>query len=204
MRARSGRPVGAGRLDDAVTDALRAVPRRDFLPDAVRGRADDDVALPLLHGQTGSQPTTVAAMLRLLDARPAQHVLDVGSGSGWTTALLAHLVGRDGEVLGLELEPAHVRFGRANVGAHGMPWAHVEAADPAHLGRPRPGGWDRILVSASPDELPRALVRQLAPGGRLVVPVRTTMVLVEVDADGRAHASEHGSYSFVPLRGPLT
>lgn len=186
-----------------MTDALRAVPRRDFLPDAVRDRADDDVALPLVHGQTGSQPTTVAAMLRLLDARPGQHVLDVGSGSGWTTALLAHLVGPDGEVLGLELEPTLVAFGRANVAAHGMPWARVEAADPAHLGRPRPGGWDRILVSASPVELPRPLVRQLAPGGRLVLPVRTTMVRVEVDTDGRAHTSEHGAYAFVPLRGPL-
>ncbi|GMA25408.1 hypothetical protein GCM10025864_31670 [Luteimicrobium album] len=142
-------------------------------------------------------------MLRLLDARSAQHVLDVGSGSGWTTALLAHLVGPDGEVLGLELEPALVAFGRANVGAQGTPWARVEAADPTQLGRPRPGGWGRILVSASPDELPRALVRQLAPGGRLVVPVRTTMVLVEVDPAGRAQVSEHGSYSFVPLHGPL-
>ncbi|MGC5168863.1 protein-L-isoaspartate O-methyltransferase family protein [Luteimicrobium sp. DT211] len=203
MRSRPARPVGAGPLDDAVTEALRAVPRRDFLPGDVRRRASDDVALPLGHGQTGSQPTTVAAMLRLLDVRPGQGVLDVGSGSGWTTALLAHLVGPDGEVLGLELEPALVAFGSANVAARATPWARVEAADPEHLGRARPGGWDRILVSASPDALPRALVRQLAPGGRLVVPVRTTMVLLEVDRHGRAHASEHGSYSFVPLRGPL-
>ncbi|MFC8734132.1 protein-L-isoaspartate O-methyltransferase [Luteimicrobium sp. NPDC057192] len=203
MRARPTRPTGAGTLDDAVTDALRAVPRRDFLPATVRGRADDDVALPLGHGQTGSQPSTVAAMLRLLDVRPGQHVLDVGSGSGWTTALLAHLVGPGGEVLGLELEPSLVAFGRSNLDARHAPWARVEAADPRHLGRARPGGWDRILASASPDELPRALVHQLAPGGRLVVPVRTTMVLVQVDAAGRAHASEHGSYVFVPLRGPL-
>ena len=203
MRARPARPTGAGPLDDAVTGALRAVPRRGFLPAAVRGRADEDVALPLGHGQTGSQPATVAAMLRLLDVRPGQHVLDVGSGSGWTTALLAHLVGPDGEVLGLELEPALVALGRSNLAGLHAPWACVEAADPQHLGRTRPGGWDRILVSASPDELPRALVHQLAPDGRLVVPVRTTMVLVEVDAGGRAHASEHGSYVFVPLRGPL-
>jgi len=203
MRRRPARPTGAGPLDDAVTEALRAVPRRDFLPAAVRGQADDDVALPLGHGQTGSQPSTVAAMLRLLDVRHGQHVLDVGSGSAWTTALLAHLVGPDGEVLGLELEPSLVAFGRSNLAARHAPWARVEAADPRHLGRARPDGWNRILVSASPDELPRALVHQLAPGGRLVVPVRTTMVLVEVDAEGRAHASEHGSYVFVPLRGPL-
>ncbi len=195
--------MGAGPHDDVVTQALAAAPRRDFLPAPVRARADDDMALPLGFGQTGSQPTTVAAMLRLLDVRPGQHVLDVGSGSGWTTALLAHLVGPSGEVLGLELVPELVVLGRDDLEVHGTPWARIESADPENLGRPRPGGWDRILVSASPRELPGALVRQLAPGGRLVVPVRTTMMLVTLDDDGHSHVSEHGAYSFVPLRGPL-
>jgi protein-L-isoaspartate(D-aspartate) O-methyltransferase len=186
-----------------VTQALAAVPRRDFLPASVRSRADDDVALPLGYGQTGSQPTTVAAMLRLLEVGPGQHVLDVGSGSGWTTALLAHLVGPTGEVLGLELVPELVVLGRDHLEARRAPWARIEPADPDRLGRARPGGWDRILVSASPRRLPGALVRQLAPSGRLVVPVRTTMVLVTVGDDGRALVSEHGAYSFVPLHGPL-
>ncbi|MBD8059368.1 protein-L-isoaspartate carboxylmethyltransferase [Cellulomonas sp. JH27-2] len=178
---------------------MRAVPRVDFLTAEQRQFADRDRALPLWHGQTGSQPSTVAAMLRLLAVPPGAHVLDVGAGSGWTTALLAHLVGSSGEVLGLELDAELAAWGAANVARHDVPWARIEAADPRHLGRERPGGWDRILVSASPRRLPRALVRQLAPDARMVIPVRTTMTLV-VSTAGRIGTSAHGAYTFVPLR----
>ncbi|WP_370526133.1 protein-L-isoaspartate O-methyltransferase [Cellulomonas sp. JH27-2] len=189
----------AGDLDDDVARVMRAVPRVDFLTAEQRQFADRDRALPLWHGQTGSQPSTVAAMLRLLAVPPGAHVLDVGAGSGWTTALLAHLVGSSGEVLGLELDAELAAWGAANVARHDVPWARIEAADPRHLGRERPGGWDRILVSASPRRLPRALVRQLAPDARMVIPVRTTMTLV-VSTAGRIGTSAHGAYTFVPLR----
>jgi len=185
--------------DDDVARVMRAVARVDFLPAEQRQLADQDRALPLWHGQTGSQPSTVAAMLRLLDVPVGARVLDVGAGSGWTTTLLAHLAGSSGEVLGLELDTELAAWGAANVARHDVPWARIEAADPRHLGRERPGGWDRILVSASPRRLPRALVRQLALDARMVIPVRTTMTLV-VRTGGRVEASAHGAYTFVPLR----
>lgn len=184
----------------AVAEAMRTLDRARFLPhDQVR-HAHEDRALPLFHGQTGSQPSTVAAMLRLLQVPVGARVLDVGSGSGWTTALLARLVGPTGQVLGLELDPDLRAFGAANVASWDMPWARVEQADADLLGRPLAGGWDRILVSASALALPTELVDQLAPGGRLVVPVGTAMTLVVRGADGSARITRHGEYVFVPLR----
>ncbi|WP_444663275.1 protein-L-isoaspartate O-methyltransferase family protein [Cellulomonas sp. CW35] len=188
-----------------VADAMRAVPRADFLPPAQRGNATQDQALPLWQGSTCSQPSTVAAMLRLLDVPRGARVLDVGAGSGWTTALLAWLVGPQGEVLGLELEPQIAQWGaqnlerfvaqhRAEVGR-----ARLERAEPGTVGRPRAGGWDRALVSAAARTVPDALVGMLADPGRLVLPVRSTMHLV-VRADGQVSVSTHGSYAFVPLR----
>src|SRR5690606_37588678 len=131
-----------------------AVDRRGFLPRAQRPVADADRPLSIGHEQTCSQPSTVAAMLRLLRVPRGAAVLDVGAGSGWTTALLAHLVGPEGEVLGVELVPGIAAWGAANLARQEMPWARLLPARSGTLGSPREGGWQRILVSASPDELP--------------------------------------------------
>ncbi len=184
---------------DAVDAAFRAVPRRAFLPRSQRPFASADRPLEIGHGQTSSQPSTVANMLRLLAVPRGAHVLDVGAGSGWTTALLAHLVGPDGEVLGVERRPDLAAWGAANVTRAAMPWARLVRSRPGVLGWPRDGGWDRVLVSAAADALPQPLVDQVAVGGRMVVPVRHVMLLVERDDDGTVHVSEHGTYTFVPL-----
>ncbi len=184
---------------DDVAEAMRALDRTGFLPAAVRDRAAEDRPLPLWHGQTSSQPSTVAAMLRLLEVPVGARVLDVGAGSGWTTALLARLVGPAGTVLGLELDPELAVWGAQNVAAAAMPWAVVEQARPGALGRPVDGGWDRILVSAAARRMPAELVGQLADGGRLVIPVRSTMHLVVRRGD-HVDDTTHGSYTFVPLR----
>jgi protein-L-isoaspartate(D-aspartate) O-methyltransferase len=184
---------------DRVGEAMAAVPRRRFLPVAERWRASYDGPLPIGHGQTCSQPRTVEDMLRLLDVHPGDRVLDVGSGSGWTTALLAHLTGPDGSVLGLELEPDLVAAGRRHLGDD-RPWARIEAARPGLLGDPAGAPYDRILVSAGADELPEDLVGQLAAPGRLVVPVAGELLLVEVGPDGSRRRTAHGWYRFVPLR----
>ncbi len=100
---------------DRVDAAFAAVPREWFLPPDRRHRAAYDGPIDIGHGQTCSQPRTVANMLRLLDVHAGDRVLDVGSGSGWTTALLAHLTGPDGHVLGLEVVPELVAFGAGNL-----------------------------------------------------------------------------------------
>ncbi len=151
------------------------------------------------HGQTNSQPRTVEAMLRLLDVRPGQRVLDVGSGSGWSTALLAHLTGDTGEVLGVEIERDLVDFGAANLAATHQSWASIRAAEPGVLGLPDHAPYDRILVSAEPRTLPDELVQQLGDGGRMVIPVNGTMLLVTRTGED-VEVTQHGGYRFVPLR----
>jgi protein-L-isoaspartate(D-aspartate) O-methyltransferase len=124
----------------------------------------------------------------------------VGTGSGWTTALLAHLTGPGGEVLGVELEADLVRFGSENLTRTGQPWASIRAATAGVLGWPDRAPYDRILVSAEPRELPAGLVDQLAADGRMVIPVAGTMLLVVGGGTGQVTISRHGRYRFVPLR----
>jgi protein-L-isoaspartate(D-aspartate) O-methyltransferase len=183
---------------DAVDAAFVAVPRAGFLPAGLIERSSFDGPIQIGHGQTNSQPRTVADMLRLLDVHPGHRVLDVGSGSGWTTALLAHLTGPTGSVLGVEILPDLVTMGANNLRACDMPWAAIEAADPDVLGRPEQGPFDRILVSAAARVLPGELVEQLSDAGRLVVPVSGTLLLAERVGQEET-ISEHGSYRFVPL-----
>jgi protein-L-isoaspartate(D-aspartate) O-methyltransferase len=183
---------------DAVADAFAATPRDEFLPVAERPRAAYDGPLDIGHGQTNSQPRTVANMLRLLDVRAGQQVLDVGAGSGWTTALLAHLTGPTGKVVGVESVPGLVAFGAANLRRTGRAWASIEQAGEGILGQPQHAPYDRILVSADARRLPDELVEQLVEGGRMVIPVVGTMLLVVRHPDG-AQVSRHGSYRFVPL-----
>ncbi|TIC88220.1 methyltransferase domain-containing protein [Nocardioides sp. GY 10113] len=180
-----------------VADAFLAVPRRDFLPARQRRFADDDRPLDIGHAVTNSQPSTVRDMLELLDVHPGMRVLDVGSGSGWTTALLAHLVGPDGEVVAVERLPELVTAARASLGDR-YPQASVQPARPGVLGVPERAPYDRILVSADAGELPDALVDQLAVGATLVVPVAGEMLRVTRTDAGRA-VTRHGRYLFVPL-----
>ncbi|NHA68923.1 protein-L-isoaspartate carboxylmethyltransferase [Phycicoccus sp. CMS6Z-2] len=184
--------------------AFDAQPRERFLPRAVVGDAGRDGPLDIGHGQTNSQPRTVRAMLELLDVRPGQRVLDVGAGSGWSTALLAELTGSGGVVVGVERVPALVRWASAAVGAAGVPWAEVRRAREGVLGLPGEPPFHRVLVSAMARTLPRPLLRQLVPGGVLVVPVDGRMLRVvrpaAPDADPEdAQVTEHGTYRFVPL-----
>jgi len=184
---------------DAVTAAFAATPREGFLPPAKAGQAAYDGPIDIGQGQTNSQPRTVEAMLRLLEVGRGDRVLDVGSGSGWTTALLAHLTGPEGRVVGVELEPALVEFGADNLSRADLPWAEIRQAEPGVLGLPAEGRYDRILVSAEPRTLPQELVDQVADGGRMVIPVSGTMLLVVRHGDD-VKTTRHGGYRFVPLR----
>ena len=184
---------------DRVALAFERTPREGFLPEGERRSSAFDGPLPIGLGQTNSQPRTVEAMLRLLDVHEGHRVLDVGSGSGWTTALLARLTGPGGRVLGVELEPELVEFGRANLERAGVPWASIHEALPGVLGLPGAAPYHRILVSAMARSLPDELVDQLHTGGVLVAPVAGTMLRVARSMRGLG-ITRHGRYRFVPLR----
>lgn len=182
-----------------IREVMHDIDRAGFLPPRQRPHAGQDVPLPIGHGQTNSQPTTVATMLELLEVREGDRVLDIGCGSGWTTALLSRLAGGAGRVTGVELIPQLTEFGRDNLARLDLPNAEIRQAAPEVFGLPDEGPFDRILVSAEADELPDELVDQLGEGGILVVPVAGMMVKVRLNHPGTPQVTYHGDFRFVPL-----
>jgi len=182
---------------DKVSEAFQAVDRQDFLPEEVRAHASDDKPFPIGYGQTNSQPSTVRQMLEWLDVYEGQKVLDVGFGSGWTTALLSKLVGKTGEVFAVEIIPELVEFGRDNCEKAGVDNARLFHASESP-GLPAHAPYDRILVSASADHIPQELLDQLKTDGILVIPVRSS-ILVITKAGGELSVDKHPGYTFVPF-----
>ena len=185
-----------------IDEAFALHPRARFLPPGVRGWAHDDRPLPIGHGQTNSQPSTVWQMLEWLDVHEGQRVCDVGSGSGWTTALLSSLVGSTGRVVAVELLPALVKMGRQNCDDSGVTNAEFHRAIDVY-GWPKGAPYDRILVSASAAALPRELIRQLVVGGKLVIPVRQDILEITKQSEDEWDTRWHMGYIFVPLRRQL-
>ena len=168
----------------AIIAAFEAVDRIHFVRPQARREAYGDHPLSIGQGQTISQPYTVAFMLEKLQPATGQRILDVGAGSGWTTALLSHIVGPSGSVSGTEIVPDLVSFGRKNLANFEFPQGRI---DPAGKTVGCPGQtFDRILVSAAARTIPSSLVDQLGRNGRLVIPVQSSIYLVVRDAQGRA------------------
>lgn len=180
-----------------IEEALRTVDRRHFVPKQYEHESYGDYPLPIGGGQTISQPYTVVFMLELLDVQKGDKVLDVGSGSGWSTALLAYLVGKEGSVIGVERVPELVVYGKQNLAKFNFTNAHITQAG-EELGEPAEAPFDRILASAAASEIPEALVKQLKIGGRLVIPVHNAIVQVDRTAEGQAEKRYEG-FEFVPL-----
>jgi protein-L-isoaspartate(D-aspartate) O-methyltransferase len=198
------------RLGPGLEAVFRNVDRAAFVPSELRDEAYEDYPLPIGFGATISQPTTVAFMLERLDAREGQNALDIGSGSGWTTALLAHLAGRAGKVIGLEIIPSLVKFGSKNlrafystipqnIGVEMAPIPEIRLAEKGRLGLSEEAPFDRILVSAAANALPQELVRQLAKNGRMVIPIRDAVWLLEKRGDDEPRIEKFPGFTFVPL-----
>lgn len=194
-------PVPAGGYSigmDRFSEAFQRTPREYFLPDEVYEQAYHDVALPIGFGQTNSQPTTVRWMLEWLEPEESDTVLDVGSGSGWTSALLSRLVEPDGVVYAVEKIPELVEIGRENCRRLGIENIRFHRAGDAY-GLPEYAPYDRILVSATAEEVPQELLDQLKPGGRLVIPVGQSIRIIEKTPEGAYETSERSGFLFVPL-----
>lgn len=190
--------VATGVLEsEHLMRAFRTIDRKDFVQVDYDNEAYGDYPLPIGYGQTISQPTTVALMLEFLEVQKGGSILDIGSGSGWTTALLAELVGKSGSVLGLELVPELVEFGSENLDHYGFKHARIEQAG-EKLGRPDEK-FDKILVSAAAEELPEELIEQLKVGGVLVVPVGNAILKVTKTAEDKTETERRGGFTFVPL-----
>lgn len=182
----------------SIDDAFLAVPRIDFLPVEKKPYHAVDAPLVIGFGQTSSQPSTVKTMLQWLDPQEGDCVLDVGSGSGWTTALIAHLVGPDGIVFAVEKIPQLVQFGENNCKQLRITNVRFFQAGATH-GLPEHGPFDRILVSAAARNVPTILLHQLTIGGRLVIPVKTSIVVIDRITIDSYDAQEHPGFIFVPL-----
>jgi protein-L-isoaspartate(D-aspartate) O-methyltransferase len=188
-------------LDPKVRDALLRVPREAFVSPALRGEAYDNRPLAIGHDQTISQPLIVAVMSHLLRLEPDACVLEVGTGSGYQCAILAELAAL---VVTVEVVPELAAEARARLEALGYRNIEFRIGDGA-AGWPARAPYDGILVTAAGRSVPPALVEQLKPGGRLVIPIGATpssqdLVLVEKDRNGRSHRRTLFPVAFVPLR----
>jgi protein-L-isoaspartate(D-aspartate) O-methyltransferase len=156
-----------GVTDARVLEAMRTVPRHRFVSAALESRAYDDSPLPIGEGQTISQPYIVAYMAEALGVAPGHRLLEIGTGSGYHAAVLGQLARA---VYTVEIVPDLARRATATLNALGYANVHVREGD-GFAGWPEHAPFDRILVTAAPEHIPQPLLDQLAPGGRLVIPV---------------------------------
>lgn len=192
--------IGKERLAETVLDAMQKVPRERFVPKHLRSSAWDNGPLPIGHGQTISQPFIVALMTDLLQIQPEHRVLEIGTGSGYQSAILAELAN---EVFTVEKVEALADQARETLQQLGYSNIHYHSGN-GYAGWAAHAPYDGIIVTAAASHIPPALVEQLKPGGRLVIPVGlpyTTqqLMLVEKDAEGGTSAREMLPVAFVPL-----
>ena len=193
--------VGHGITDQRVLAAMRRVPRHRFVDPDQAALAYENHPLPIGADQTISQPLMVAIMLQAAELSGAENVLEVGAGSGYQAALLAELAAR---VTSIERIEALASRARGTMQSLGYATVEIIWGD-GSLGYLPNAPYDRIIVAAGAPRVPEPLLEQLAPGGRLILPVGNrrdqTLILISKDADGNVSRREEGWCSFVPLVG---
>ena len=220
--------IGGGWLKTPrIIEAFRRIKRVDFLPKDLEDLAELNEALPIGYGQTISQPLVVAFMLEQLEPKEGDKILDIGSGSGWTSALLKEIVGgkslsagRQGKVIAIDIIPELVEFGKKNVAKYNFlaPYrtegsgAGIEKGLPAgrqgivefictdgSKGYKKEAPYDKILASASAQSLPQAWKEQLKIGGRIVTPIDTSIWVFIKKNEEEFEEYEYPGFVFVPL-----
>lgn len=183
----------------------KKIDRADFLPTDMKDSAEMNTPLAIGHGQTISQPLTVAFMLELLAVSPGNKILDVGSGSGWQTAILAAWTGSKGKVFAVEVIPELKQFGEQNVSKYNfIASGRVKFfCRDAWKGLKEYAPYDRIIVAAAAESVPEALLRELKAPGRLVMPVgerwSQSIILIIKDKKGNVIKKDYPGFVFVPL-----
>ena len=200
VHARAAGPdTGRSELSRAVLDVMAHVPRHEFVPSELRTFAYFDTPLPIGFGKTISQPYIVALMTDLLDVSPGDRILDVGTGLGYQAAVLARLGSR---IYSVEIIEELARSAMRRLAEQGCDNVEVKIGD-GSAGLAEHAPFDRILVAAAPDLIPTALLAQLAPGGRMVIPAgldgAQTLMLVTRSSDGSLATEDILSVRFSEL-----
>lgn len=194
--------TGRDYIDPKVIGAMASAPRHEFVPESVKSLAYRDRPLPIGYGQTISQPFIVALMTDLLRVEEDHVVLEIGTGSGYQAAVLALLARH---VYSIEIVPELARRAAATLARLNVANVTTRAGD-GYYGWPAAAPFDGIVVTAAGSHVPPPLVKQLKPGGRMVIPVGTAfavqyLMLVEKGTDGRVRTRQLLPVRFVPLTG---
>lgn len=192
--------VARGITDPATLAALRTIPRHEFIPLALRSKAYEDHPLPIGHGQTISQPYIVAFMTAAVRPQPGERILEIGAGSGYQAAVLAH---SGAEVFTLEIIEPLATMARDNLQRAGLTNVHVRHGD-GYRGWPEHAPFDAIVVTCAPDNIPPDLIAQLREGGRMIIPVgnetHQELILLRKH-DDRVEKQSVLPVRFVPMTG---
>ncbi|MFW6152889.1 MAG: protein-L-isoaspartate(D-aspartate) O-methyltransferase [Halobacteriota archaeon] len=196
------RLVTTGRIErDTTVEAMRAVPRHAFVPEARRSAAYQDRPLPIGRGQTISAPHMVATMVDLLALESDDRVLEIGTGCGYHAAVTAEVVGAS-NVYSIEVSPPLAEEARERLTTLGYGDISIALGDGSE-GWPEEAPFDAIYLTCATPSIPDALLEQVRPGGRLLAPVgsyRQELVRITIDTDGTCHREHHGGVRFVPMR----
>jgi protein-L-isoaspartate(D-aspartate) O-methyltransferase len=183
----------------SLKKAFARIDRGDFVLPGYKNAAYQDNPLPIGFGQSISQPSTVAFMLELLDPHKDEVVLDVGVGSGWTTALLAETVGPKGRVYSVEIIPELLEYARYDLKKYRQKNITLKSSG-QRLGLPEFSPFHKILVSAEAEDLPPQLLDQLATGGTLVLPISGSIIKIDKISDTYLETRAFPGFAFVPLQ----
>ena len=186
-----------------IIEAFRKTPRHLFVRKDYLNHAYDDIPLPTYQGQTISQPYTVAIMTEALNPKPGEKVLEIGAGSGYQAAIIGRCVGIKGKVITVELESDLVEISKKNIKKVKLKNVIVICSD-GKLGYLKEAPYDKCIITAACDEIPKSVIKQVKIGGRIVAPVNDflgqKMLVVDKISETKFKKEDLGSFVFVPLR----